>query len=153
MAGSEYLKTYTATRLELNKQLDEAEIKLEHLRTQLNVELTCWRYDGWQVEISLGHILVTGANNISYLEKVADIGAIKCGSSCQKTRVHQRAVCSQQSGTVLLVILMSIVVMPLGVVAWSTYMNTRKQRAYPLIRIAVINLAELYLQSCMAFFG
>lgn len=144
--SDEYLKTYTATRLELNKQLDEAEIKLEHLRTQLNVEsLLVEDMTGEQVEISLSHILdYWYPNNMSDLEKVGHWGhqVWKFLSENPRESNSEGGVFPAIFGTVLLVILMSIVVMPLGVVAAIYLHEYAKNNALTrLIRIAVINLA------------
>lgn len=144
--SDEYLKTYTQTKLELNRQLAEAEVKLEHLRTQLNVEsLLVEDMTGEQVEISLSHILdYWYPNNMSYLEKVGHWGkqVWKFLSENPRDSNSEGGVFPAIFGTVLLVILMSIVVMPLGVVA-AIYLHeyARNNALTRLIRIAVINLA------------
>ena len=144
--SDEYLKTYTQTKLELNRQLAEAEVKLEHLRTQLNVEsLLVEDMTGEQVEISLSHILdYWYPNNMSYLEKVGHWGkqVWKFLSENPRDSNSEGGVFPAIFGTVLLVILMSIVVMPLGVVAAIFLHEYAKNNALTrLIRIAVINLA------------
>ncbi|WP_050644445.1 phosphate ABC transporter permease PstA [Vibrio coralliirubri] len=144
--SDEYLTTYTQTKLELNRQLDEAEVKLEHLRTQLNVEsLLVEDMTGELVEISLSHILdYWYPNNMSYLEKVGHWGkqVWKFLSENPRDSNSEGGVFPAIFGTVLLVILMSIVVMPLGVVAAIYLHEYAKNNALTrLIRIAVINLA------------
>ncbi|WP_061039936.1 phosphate ABC transporter permease PstA [Vibrio coralliirubri] len=144
--SDEYLKTYTQTKLELNRQLGEAEVKLEHLRTQLNVEsLLVEDMTGELVEISLSHILdYWYPNNMSYLEKVGHWGkqVWKFLSENPRDSNSEGGVFPAIFGTVLLVILMSIVVMPLGVVAAIYLHEYAKNNALTrLIRIAVINLA------------
>ncbi|MEZ8323634.1 phosphate ABC transporter permease PstA [Vibrio cyclitrophicus] len=144
--SDDYLKTYTETKLELNRQLDEAELKLEHLRTQLNVEsLLVEDMTGEKVEIPLSHILDYWYPNImSYPEKVGHWGkqVWKFLSENPRDSNSEGGVFPAIFGTVLLVILMSIVVMPLGVVAAIYLHEYAKSNALTrLIRIAVINLA------------
>ncbi|WP_061019449.1 MULTISPECIES: phosphate ABC transporter permease PstA [Vibrio] len=144
--SDEYLKTYTQTKLELNRQLDDAEVKLEHLRTQLNVEsLLVEDMTGEKVEIPLSHILdYWYPNEMSYPEKVGHWGkqVWKFLSENPRDSNSEGGVFPAIFGTVLLVILMSIVVMPLGVVAAIYLHEYAKNNALTrLIRIAVINLA------------
>ena len=144
--NDEYLKTYTQTKLKLNSQLDEAEVKLEHLRTQLNVEsLLVEDMTGERVEIPLSHILdYWYPNKMSYPEKVGHWGkqVWKFLSENPRDSNSEGGVFPAIFGTVLLVILMSIVVMPLGVVAAIYLHEYAKNNALTrLIRIAVINLA------------
>lgn len=141
-----YLKSYEDTRRALNEQLDDAELRLEQLRTQLNVEsLIVEDMTGQQVEIPLSHILdYWYPNKMNYAEKVTHWfkQIWKFLSENPRESNSEGGVFPAIFGTVLLVILMSIVVMPLGVIAAIYLHEYAKTNALTrLIRIAVINLA------------
>ncbi|WP_261903647.1 phosphate ABC transporter permease PstA [Vibrio fortis] len=141
-----YLKSYEDTRRTLNEQLDDAELRLEQLRTQLNIEsLIVEDMTGQHVEIPLSHILdYWYPNQMNYAEKVTHWfkQIWKFLSENPRESNSEGGVFPAIFGTVLLVILMSIVVMPLGVIAAIYLHEYAKTNALTrLIRIAVINLA------------
>ncbi|MGF1753518.1 phosphate ABC transporter permease PstA [Vibrio makurazakiensis] len=142
----DYLAEYEARKAELNIELDEAEQLLDKLRKQLNVEsLLIEDMTGTVVEIPLSHILdFWFPNQMSYAEKVVHWGkqVWKFLSENPRESNSEGGVFPAIFGTVLLVILMSIVVMPLGVIAAIYLHEYAKNNAFTrLIRIAVINLA------------
>ncbi|MGB1320816.1 MAG: phosphate ABC transporter, permease protein PstA, partial [Vibrio gallaecicus] len=142
----EYLSSYTLKKEQLNSQLMDAELRLEQLRKQLNIEaLLVVDMTGETVEIPLSHILdYWYPNQMTYPEKVTHWGkqVWKFLSENPRDSNSEGGVFPAIFGTVLLVILMSIVVMPLGVVAAIYLHEYAKNNALTrLIRIAVINLA------------
>ncbi|MDN3614180.1 phosphate ABC transporter permease PstA [Vibrio gallaecicus] len=142
----EYLSSYTLKKEQLNSQLMDAELRLEQLRKQLNIEaLLVVDMTGETVEIPLSHILdYWYPNQMTYPEKVTHWGkqVWKFLSENPRDSNSEGGVFPAIFGTVLLVILMSIVVMPLGVVAAIYLHEYAKTNALTrIIRIAVINLA------------
>ena len=142
----EYLSSYTLEYDQLNSQLMDAELRLEQLRKQLNIEaLLVVDMTGETVEIPLSHILdYWYPNQMTYSEKVKHWGkqVWKFLSENPRDSNSEGGVFPAIFGTVLLVILMSIVVMPLGVVAAIYLHEYAKTNALTrIIRIAVINLA------------
>ncbi len=142
----EYLSSYTLEYEQLNSQLMDAELRLEQLRKQLNIEaLLVVDMTGETVEIPLSHILdYWYPNQMTYSEKVKHWGkqVWKFLSENPRDSNSEGGVFPAIFGTVLLVILMSIVVMPLGVVAAIYLHEYAKTNALTrIIRIAVINLA------------
>ena len=124
----------------------DAELRLEQLRKQLNIEaLLVVDMTGETVEIPLSHILdYWYPNQMTYPEKVTHWGkqVWKFLSENPRDSNSEGGVFPAIFGTVLLVILMSIVVMPLGVVAAIYLHEYAKTNALTrIIRIAVINLA------------
>ncbi|MBW3697903.1 phosphate ABC transporter permease PstA [Vibrio sp. T187] len=141
-----YLAEYQSRKVVLDAQLLESEQRLDKLRQQLNVEaLLVQDMTGETVEIPLSHILdFWFPNKMNLAEKTVHWGkqVWKFLSENPRESNSEGGVFPAIFGTVLLVILMSIIVMPLGVVAAIYLHEYAKNNALTrVIRIAVINLA------------
>ncbi|WP_117235333.1 phosphate ABC transporter permease PstA [Vibrio maerlii] len=139
-------QNYLAQRRGLEAQVESIELRLDALRAQLELEqLVLMDMTGKQVSIPLSRIIDTWyPNNMSYWEKVKhwvkQIWAFL--SEDPRESNSEGGVFPAIFGTVLLVLIMSIIVMPLGVIAAVYLHEYAKNNAFTrLIRIAVINLA------------
>ncbi|MCL9782238.1 phosphate ABC transporter permease PstA [Vibrio sp. S4M6] len=144
--NNQYLAQYHQKRTVLLDKLNAADKKVDQLRAEVNQRyLLMQEMTGKQVKIPLGHVLdIWYPNRMTLLEKVSHW--------CQKVWVflseNPREANSEGGvfpaifGTVLLVIIMSIIVMPLGVVA-AIYLHEYAKNNWltRIVRIAVINLA------------
>ncbi|WP_070962525.1 phosphate ABC transporter permease PstA [Vibrio sonorensis] len=126
--------------------LVHAEKELDGLRSQLEQQsLLVQAMTGEKVEIPLSEILdLWYPNQLTLGEKIAHWGkqVWKFLSDDPRESNSEGGVFPAMFGTVLLVIIMSIIVMPLGVVAAVYLHEYAENNAFTrLIRVAVINLA------------
>ncbi|WED22323.1 phosphate ABC transporter permease PstA [Vibrio sp. JC009] len=141
-----YLTDYNKRKNELSARLSEAELKLVLLQKRLDQEkLVVQDMTGAQTEVSLGSILNAWyPNNMSYLEKVQHwLIQVKQFLLEQPREANSEGgIFPAIFGTVFLVLLMSVIVMPLGVMA-AIYLHeyAKEGPLTRLIRIAVMNLA------------
>lgn len=126
--------------------LAAAENKLDYLRGQLaNQGMIVEDMTGQQVMIPLNQVLdIWYPNQMSTLEKLARWAkqVWKFLSEDPRDSNSEGGVFPAMFGTVLLVLIMSVIVMPLGVIAAIYLHEYAKNNAFTrLIRVAVINLA------------
>lgn len=126
--------------------LATAENKLDYLRGQLaNQGMIVEDMTGQQVMIPLNQVLdIWYPNQMSTLEKLARWAkqVWKFLSEDPRDSNSEGGVFPAMFGTVLLVLIMSVIVMPLGVIAAIYLHEYAKNNAFTrLIRVAVINLA------------
>lgn len=143
-----YQEEYERRQEKLATQLQLAEKKLESLRKQLNQErLVVQDMEGREHTIALGEILdVWFPNDMNRFEKTVQ-WAKKVGeflSDNPRESNSEGGVFPAIFGTILLVIIMSIIVMPLGILV-AVYLHEYAKRRWltHLIHIAVINLAGI----------
>ncbi len=133
------LATYTEQLIGFERQVDE-------LRSELEKQVLVVKdMHGQRVNIALENILdIWFPNQMSGIEKVAHWGkqVWKFLSQPPRESNSEGGVFPAMFGTVLLVLIMSIIVMPLGVVA-AIYLHeyARNTLMTRIIRVAVINLA------------
>ncbi|MGF1719904.1 phosphate ABC transporter permease PstA [Vibrio kyushuensis] len=141
-----YLKEYQNKKHKLDAQLEVADKNLFKLREQLNKDtLIVEDMTGQRTLIPVSQILdVWYPNEMSTAEKVAQWckQVWKFLSESPRESNSEGGVFPAIFGTVLLVIIMSIVVMPLGVIA-AIYLHeyAANNALTRIIRVAVINLA------------
>ncbi|MGF1696852.1 phosphate ABC transporter permease PstA [Vibrio lamellibrachiae] len=141
-----YLKEYQIKKHKLDAQLEVADKNLFKLREQLNKDtLIVEDMTGQRTLIPVSQILdVWYPNEMSTAEKVAQWckQVWKFLSESPRESNSEGGVFPAIFGTVLLVIIMSIVVMPLGVIA-AIYLHeyAANNALTRIIRVAVINLA------------
>lgn len=143
---AEFIKRYDAQSSMFSQQLAEMESQLDALRLELAQQgLIVEDMKGNQYRIPLSRILdVWYPNQMTVVEKVAQWAhqAWKFLSDDPRESNSEGGVFPAMFGTVLLVLIMSIVVMPLGVIAAIYLHEYAKNNAFTrLIRVAVINLA------------
>lgn len=143
---AEFIKRYDAQSSMFSQQLAEMESQLDSLRLELAQQgLIVEDMKGNQYRIPLSRILdVWYPNQMTIVEKVAQWAhqAWKFLSDDPRESNSEGGVFPAMFGTVLLVIIMSIIVMPLGVIAAIYLHEYAKNNAFTrLIRVAVINLA------------
>ncbi|WFB47580.1 phosphate ABC transporter permease PstA [Vibrio coralliilyticus] len=143
---AEFIKRYDAQSSMFSQQLAEMESQLDALRLELAQQgLIVEDMKGNQYRIPLSRILdVWYPNQMTVVEKVAQWAhqAWKFLSDDPRESNSEGGVFPAMFGTVLLVLIMSIIVMPLGVVAAIYLHEYAKNNAFTrLIRVAVINLA------------
>ncbi|NOI30014.1 phosphate ABC transporter permease PstA [Vibrio coralliilyticus] len=143
---AEFIKRYDAQSSMFSQQLAEMESQLDALRLELAQQgLIVEDMKGNQYRIPLSRILdVWYPNQMTIVEKVAQWAhqAWKFLSDDPRESNSEGGVFPAMFGTVLLVIIMSIIVMPLGVIAAIYLHEYAKNNAFTrLIRVAVINLA------------
>ncbi|PAU37639.1 phosphate ABC transporter, permease protein PstA [Vibrio coralliilyticus] len=143
---AEFIKRYEAQSSMFSQQLAEMESQLDALRLELAQQgLIVEDMKGNQYRIPLSRILdVWYPNQMTIVEKVAQWAhqAWKFLSDDPRESNSEGGVFPAMFGTVLLVIIMSIIVMPLGVIAAIYLHEYAKNNAFTrLIRVAVINLA------------
>lgn len=144
--NEEFIVSYQQETQALNEKLSESEKNLDLLNSQLQIEsLLLEDMSGQKTRIPLSQILdIWYPNQMSYTEKVAHWGkqVWKFLSQNPRESNSEGGVFPAIFGTVFLVIVMSIIVMPLGVVAAIYLHEYAKSNAFTrIIRIAVINLA------------
>lgn len=144
--NEEFIVSYQQETQALNEKLSESEKNLDLLNSQLQIEsLLLEDMSGQKTRIPLSQILdIWYPNQMSYIEKVAHWGkqVWKFLSQNPRESNSEGGVFPAIFGTVFLVIVMSIIVMPLGVVAAIYLHEYAKSNAFTrIIRIAVINLA------------
>ncbi|MFN3017404.1 phosphate ABC transporter permease PstA [Vibrio coralliilyticus] len=143
---AEFIKRYDAQSSMFSQQLAEMESRLDALRLELAQQgLIVEDMKGNQYRIPLSRILdVWYPNQMTVVEKVAQWAhqAWKFLSDDPRESNSEGGVFPAMFGTVLLVLIMSIIVMPLGVIAAIYLHEYAKNNAFTrLIRVAVINLA------------
>nr|WP_216610511.1 phosphate ABC transporter permease PstA [Vibrio coralliilyticus] len=143
---AEFIKLYDAQSSMFSQQLAEMESQLDALRLELAQQgLIVEDMKGNQYRIPLSRILdVWYPNQMTVVEKVAQWAhqAWKFLSDDPRESNSEGGVFPAMFGTVLLVLIMSIIVMPLGVIAAIYLHEYAKNNAFTrLIRVAVINLA------------
>ncbi|MDA0149113.1 phosphate ABC transporter permease PstA [Vibrio sp. LaRot3] len=141
-----FLAKFEAQSKRLSKQSIESEAKLDKLRSRLmNQGLIVQDMTGQQVLIPLSRMLdIWYPNHMSPVEKVAHWAkqAWKFLSEDPRESNSEGGVFPAMFGTVLLVLIMSVIVMPLGVIAAIYLHEYAKNNAFTrIIRVAVINLA------------
>lgn len=141
-----YQTQYEQRQAQFKAQLQTAEAKLDGLRSQLNHDaLVVEDMTGKRHVIPLSDILdVWYPNDMHLLAKVAQWGKQmwKFLADDPRESNSEGGVFPAIFGTVLLVIIMSIIVMPLGVLA-AVYLHEYAKNNWftRVIRVAVINLA------------
>ncbi|MDA0118996.1 phosphate ABC transporter permease PstA [Vibrio sp. T11.5] len=143
---AEFIKRYDAQSSMLSQQLAEMESQLDALRLALAQQgLIVEDMKGNQYRIPLSRILdVWYPNQMTVAEKVVQWAhqAWKFLSDDPRESNSEGGVFPAMFGTVLLVLIMSIIVMPLGVIAAIYLHEYAQNNAFTrLIRVAVINLA------------
>lgn len=141
-----YLALYQARKGQLEQQLAKAEEHLDLLRTQMERQaLIAQDMKGDRVRIPLSQILdYWFPNDMSVLQKIGQWGKQAWAFLSEDPRESnsEGGVFPAIFGTVFLVLIMSIIVMPLGVVAAVYLHEYAKDNALTrIIRVAVINLA------------
>nr|WP_282437195.1 phosphate ABC transporter permease PstA [Vibrio amylolyticus] len=145
LSGS-YLEKYNTQKKQLDKRLAVADAHLAELRILLNQDkLIVVDMTGQQTAIPLSQILdMWYPNDMASAEKVSQWGqqVWKFLSENPRESNSEGGVFPAIFGTVLLVIIMSVVVMPLGVIA-AIYLHeyAANNALTRVIRVAVINLA------------
>jgi len=142
----DYIKKYKANKQVLTSLLSEAEAKLELLRSRLREEfLLIEDMTGQQSQISLEAILdVWYPNNMTVAEKLwhwaVQVKKFIVGEPREAN--SEGGVFPAIFGTVFLVMMMSVIVTPLGVIA-AIYLHeyATNNALTRLIRVSVINLA------------
>lgn len=143
---ADFIKRYDAQSSMLGQQLTEMESQLDALRLALAQQgLIVEDMKGNQYRIPLSRIVdVWYPNQMTVAEKVFQWAhqAWKFLSDNPRESNSEGGVFPAMFGTVLLVLIMSIIVMPLGVIAAIYLHEYAKNNAFTrLIRVAVINLA------------
>ncbi|MBA5762349.1 phosphate ABC transporter permease PstA [Vibrio sp. 404] len=141
-----YLGIYNSQSKQFSQQLSAAEAKLDDLRDKLAKQgLIVEDMTGQQVLIPLSHILdLWYPNQMGAMDKVAQWAKEmwKFLSSSPRESNSEGGVFPAMFGTVLLVLIMSVIVMPLGVIAAIYLHEYAKNNLFTrIIRVAVINLA------------
>ena len=141
-----YLDEFDRKKKELTAVIAESEARLELLRSRLQEEAVVVEdMTGQHTRISLDTILeVWYPNDMTFMQKVFHWGerVKKFVADDPREANSEGGVFPAIFGTVFLVLLMSIIVMPLGVIA-AIYLNeyAHNNLFTRIIRIAVINLA------------
>lgn len=141
-----YLALYQTRKGQLEQQLAKAEEHLDLLRTQMERQaLIAQDMKGDRVRIPLSQILdYWFPNDMSVLQKIGQWGKQAWAFLSEDPRESnsEGGVFPAIFGTVFLVLIMSIIVMPLGVVA-AVYLHeyAEDNALTRIIRVAVINLA------------
>lgn len=142
----EFLAYYQTQNEQYLDSLAKVEAKLDNLRSKLeNQGLLVEDMTGQRVTIPLSHILdLWYPNQMSMGEKLIRWGkqAWKFLSDDPRESNSEGGVFPAMFGTVLMVLIMSVIVMPLGVISAIYLHEYAKNNAFTrLIRVAVINLA------------
>ena len=142
----DYLARYRERKQALDAKLVEAEKHLDFLRSQLSHQaLLMEDMHGLKVRIPLSQILdYWFPNDMTLVEKIAQWGKQVWVflSDDPRESNSEGGVFPAIFGTVFLVLIMSVIVMPLGVVAAVYLHEYAKDNTFTrLIRVAVINLA------------
>ncbi|WP_047049860.1 phosphate ABC transporter permease PstA [Vibrio mexicanus] len=142
----EFATSYREQLAYYQQQLLAAESTLDALRAQLSLQALIMRdMQGQEVEIPLNQILRAWyPNDMSLPEKAAHWATQVWRFLSENPRESnsEGGVFPAIFGTVLLVLIMSVIVMPLGVIAAIYLHEYAKNNAFTrIIRVAVINLA------------
>ncbi|PNH84950.1 phosphate ABC transporter, permease protein PstA [Vibrio diazotrophicus] len=142
----EYLAAYQQQKQVLDGKRKQAEEHLDLLRTQLGQQtLIVEDMAGTRVRIPVSHILdIWYPNDMNALEKLTQWSKQVWAFLSENPRESnsEGGVFPAIFGTVFLVLLMSVIVMPLGVVAAVYLHEYAKDNTFTrIIRVAVINLA------------
>ncbi|QJY35420.1 phosphate ABC transporter permease PstA [Vibrio europaeus] len=142
----DFIAVYQSQSNKYTEALAATEAELDRLRNQLaNQGLLVEDMTGQQVTIPLSEILdLWYPNQMNLVEKIARWGKQACKflSDDPRESNSEGGVFPAMFGTVLLVLIMSVIVMPLGVIAAIYLHEYAKNNAFTrLIRVAVINLA------------
>ncbi len=144
--NSSYLQRYQQQTAQLQSELDKYDMQLKSLRLQLSgYALVVKDMTGKRVSVPLADILdYWFPNKMSTVDKIVHWGR-KIGqfvSENPRESNSEGGVFPAIFGTVLLVLIMAVIVMPLGVMAAIYLHEYAKNNALTrIIRIAVINLA------------
>ncbi|MCE0493197.1 phosphate ABC transporter permease PstA [Vibrio salinus] len=144
--SDEYLSHYEVKSHKLNYDLTQAEKKLDELRGRLKEQWLTLEYQkGKTVSVPIREILDAWyPNDMSLMDKMHHWGheAWIFLTDNPRESNSEGGVFPAIFGTILLVILMSLIVMPLGVIA-AVYLHeyARDNVLTRVIRVAVINLA------------
>ncbi|PAR38723.1 phosphate ABC transporter, permease protein PstA [Vibrio metoecus] len=142
----EFLQHYVLSKSRLEKELSQVQTELDALRAPLEKQfLYLVDMQGETVSVPLSEILdFWYPNDMNFAEKLAEWGkqAWRFLSDSPRESNSEGGVFPAIFGTVFLVIIMSIIVMPLGVIAAIYLHEYAKEGAFTrMIRVAVINLA------------
>ena len=141
-----YLTEYRLNKNDLDNRMSLAEDKIDQLRDQLGQQAVILQdMTGEKVSVPIAQVLrMWYPNAMSWTEKVTHWakGVWIFLSDNPRESNSEGGVFPAIFGTILLVLLMSIVVMPLGIVAAVYLHEYAKDNMFTrLIRVAVINLA------------
>lgn len=144
--SDEFLQHYVLSKSRLEKELAQVQTELDALRAPLEKQfLYLVDMQGETVSVPLSEILdFWYPNDMNFAQKLAEWGkqAWRFLSESPRESNSEGGVFPAIFGTVFLVIIMSIIVMPLGVIA-AIYLHEYAQEVAftRMIRVAVINLA------------
>ncbi|RBM28806.1 phosphate ABC transporter permease PstA [Vibrio tarriae] len=144
--SDEFLQQYVLSKSRLEKELAQVQTELDALRAPLEKQfLYLVDMQGETVSVPLSEILdFWYPNDMNFAQKLAEWGkqAWRFLSESPRESNSEGGVFPAIFGTVFLVIIMSIIVMPLGVIAAIYLHEYAKEGAFTrMIRVAVINLA------------
>ncbi|EEY43425.1 phosphate ABC transporter permease PstA [Vibrio mimicus] len=144
--SDEFLQNYVLRKSRLEAELSDVQAQLDALRAPLDQQfLHVADMRGQTVSVPLSEILdFWYPNDMNFAQKLAEWGkqAWRFLSESPRESNSEGGVFPAIFGTVFLVIIMSIIVMPLGVVAAIYLHEYAKEGAFTrMIRVAVINLA------------
>ncbi|HHY0353308.1 TPA: phosphate ABC transporter permease PstA [Vibrio cholerae] len=144
--SDEFLQHYVLSKSRLEKELALVQTELDALRAPLEKQfLYLVDMQGETVSVPLSEILdFWYPNDMNFSQKLAEWGkqAWRFLSESPRESNSEGGVFPAIFGTVFLVIIMSIIVMPLGVIAAIYLHEYAQEGAFTrMIRVAVINLA------------
>ncbi|EHP5029638.1 phosphate ABC transporter permease PstA [Vibrio cholerae] len=144
--SEEFLQHYVLSKSRLEKELVQVQTELDALRAPLEKQfLYLVDMQGETVSVPLSEILdFWYPNDMNFAQKLAEWGkqAWRFLSESPRESNSEGGVFPAIFGTVFLVIIMSIIVMPLGVIAAIYLHEYAQEGAFTrMIRVAVINLA------------
>ncbi|HCJ7272399.1 TPA: phosphate ABC transporter permease PstA [Vibrio cholerae] len=144
--SDEFLQQYVLSKSRLEKELAQVQTELDALRAPLEKQfLYLVDMQGETVSVPLSEILdFWYPNDMNFAQKLAEWGkqAWRFLSESPRESNSEGGVFPAIFGTVFLVIIMSIIVMPLGVIAAIYLHEYAQEGAFTrMIRVAVINLA------------
>ncbi|GIA68170.1 phosphate ABC transporter, permease protein [Vibrio cholerae] len=144
--SDEFLQHYVLSKSRLEKELALVQTELDALRAPLEKQfLYLVDMQGETVSVPLSEILdFWYPNDMNFAQKLAEWGkqAWRFLSESPRESNSEGGVFPAIFGTVFLVIIMSIIVMPLGVIAAIYLHEYAQEGAFTrMIRVAVINLA------------
>ncbi|QXC56958.1 phosphate ABC transporter permease PstA [Vibrio mimicus] len=144
--SDEFLQNYVLRKSRLEAELSAVQVQLDALRAPLDQQfLYVMDMRGQTVSVPLSEILdFWYPNDMNFAQKLVEWGkqAWRFLSESPRESNSEGGVFPAIFGTVFLVIIMSIIVMPLGVIAAIYLHEYAKEGAFTrIIRVAVINLA------------
>ncbi|HDI3349137.1 TPA: phosphate ABC transporter permease PstA [Vibrio cholerae] len=144
--SDEFLQHYVLSKSRLEKELAQVQTELDSLRAPLEKQfLYLVDMQGETVSVPLSEILdFWYPNDMNFAQKLAEWGkqAWRFLSESPRESNSEGGVFPAIFGTVFLVIIMSIIVMPLGMIAAIYLHEYAQEGAFTrIIRVAVINLA------------